>query len=117
MTSTPPQWETGRLLQQAREDAGLSRAQAAENAGMSQSWWQKLEKGYTTKGGKTVMAHPRAETLSRAAEAVGLDPETLLIPAGLRESPVEEGLLEGLTPSELQSVATFIQGLKAAREL
>ncbi len=84
---------------------------------MSESWWLKLEKGYTTRSGKIALAHPRAETLARAAEAVGLDPETLLIPAGLRESPVEDGLLEGLTPSELQAVASFIQGLKAAREL
>ncbi|WP_083314888.1 helix-turn-helix transcriptional regulator [Corynebacterium sp. HMSC065A05] len=117
MTSTPPQWDTGRILQRAREDAGLSRAQAAENAGMSESWWLKLEKGYTTRSGKIALAHPRAETLARAAEAVGLDPNALLVPAGLRESPVEDGLLEGLTQSELEAVSAFIQGLKAAREL
>lgn len=91
------QWDAGRLLQDAREAAGLSRAEAAEKAGLSQSWWRKTEVGVTRTHGKETDYRPTAATLSRAAQAVGITPARILH-AG--EYPGYENKVDAPTPRD-----------------
>lgn len=72
------QWDAGRLLQDAREQRGMSKVEAANAAALSESWWRKTEAGYFRTHGKDHTYRPTPETLSRAAQVVGLPPARLL---------------------------------------
>ncbi|MGQ0837310.1 helix-turn-helix domain-containing protein [Actinokineospora sp.] len=119
-------WPLGRLLREAREDAGLSQTAAAQRARISRAQWQNLEKG-TGSGGKPV--RPKPNTVTSAAEAVGLDPQHALELAGLDPSnydPARPGrptaslaeardLLAQVTERQLQAVIDLLHAFLDTR--
>jgi transcriptional regulator with XRE-family HTH domain len=67
----PPPY--GVLIEAAREDAGLSRREAARRAGISDSWWR-----YVAAGWQNGPLRGTAETVAAMAHAVGgVTPESL----------------------------------------
>jgi transcriptional regulator with XRE-family HTH domain len=66
---TPPVPPYGELIEEVREGAGISMKRAADLADVSKQTWNDVVKGRT--------AAPRARTVARMADAVGLSPERL----------------------------------------
>jgi len=81
MTSMPPQQRPeGALIEAARKrrQPRMSGRQAAEKAGISESRWRHIIKGYSTpKAGVYVEVIAPADTLARMGFAVGLTPDEL----------------------------------------
>lgn len=71
--SEPPKTPYGALIEQAREQAGLSRREAAKRAGISDSWWKYVVEG--RQGSTPVPGTP--DTVANMALVVGLDPGDL----------------------------------------
>lgn len=121
------QWQPGRILERARVSSGISKRAAASAAGMSESWYRKIESGWTTIGGERVPVDPSAEMLSRAARAVGATVSDVLTAANLwddndptqdvADSPrAELALLASrLEESDVPIAIGFLQGLLARR--
>lgn len=102
----------------------MSMDRAAKAARISTSLWTQVENGTQYKRGQKVPASTTAETLQAMAEAVGVDAMPLLKQAGLEAVPaerarpqVQEGIvdLSGLSEGDLQIVAAYVNGLRAAR--
>lgn len=66
-----PAW--GRLLRERREAAGLTIRQAAGRAGMSDSFWGQVEKGWHARGGMQREFVPSIGTLLHCARGLQLD--------------------------------------------
>ena len=110
MTDTPPQqWLPGRILQTAREQAGLSKRQAARTAGITPTFYKRIEDGGHYLNGEYTPVNPSVDKLIAAAQAVGADPHAVLSAAG--HNPLElqrktlhdkvEGLPDRLIPAAL----------------
>ncbi len=100
----------------------MSMDRAAKAARISTSLWTQIENGTQYKRGQKVPASTTAETLQAMAEAVGVDAKPLLEQVGLEAVPVERGRspegivdLSGLSEGDLQIVAAYVNGLRAAR--
>ncbi|WP_336086218.1 helix-turn-helix domain-containing protein [Nocardia sp. SSK8] len=118
----PP--EVSATLRLARKEREMSMDRAAKAARISTSLWTQVESGTQYKRGQKVPASTTAETLQAMAEAVGVDAQPLLEQAGLEAVPAEraraqshEGIvdLSGLSEGDLQIVAAYVNGLRAAR--
>ncbi|MFS0079477.1 helix-turn-helix domain-containing protein [Corynebacterium striatum] len=117
--TTPQQWPAGQLLQLAREREGLSKAEAARRANLSESWWRRLETGVNIRNGKKIPITPTPEAVARAAQAVNLPVNQLLDAAGFapqREAPEEiqaeaQQLLAALPVSLQREAVAYIRGL------
>ncbi|HCG2982309.1 helix-turn-helix domain-containing protein [Corynebacterium striatum] len=117
--TTPQQWPAGQLLQHAREREGLSKAEAARRANLSESWWRRLETGVNIRNGKKIPITPTPEAVARAAQAVNLPVNQLLDAAGFapqREAPEEiqaeaQQLLAALPVSLQREAVAYIRGL------
>ncbi|AWN03715.1 immunity repressor [Gordonia phage Jace] len=121
------QWEVGRLIQQAREDLGLSARAASRIAGIGDGTWRYMEAGYEIKRGQRWPVKPTPVTLAKMARAVGLEPRELLIVAGIRDAEhepphgrtsgdaVRELDLSGLDDDDLDQLETLILGLRARK--
>ncbi|MEV0543099.1 helix-turn-helix domain-containing protein [Nocardia salmonicida] len=116
--------EVSATLRLARKEREMSMDRAAKAARISTSLWTQVENGTQYKRGRKVQASTTAETLQAMAEAVGLDAEPLLTQAGLdlvetesaRPQPTEGIVdLSGLSEGDLQIVAAYVNGLRAAR--
>lgn len=71
--SSLPKPPHGELIEKARDDAGLSKREAARRAGISDAWWR-----YVTEGRQGETPVPgTADTVAAMARAVGLSPERL----------------------------------------
>ena len=116
MTNTPPQqWLPGRILQTAREQAGLSKRQAALNAGITPTFYRRIEDGGHLANGEYIPVNPSVDKLASAAEAVGADTTAVLSAAGY--NPVElqrktlhqkvEGLPDRLIPAALNLIESL----------
>lgn len=57
--------EVTELLKAARENMGLTQSQAAEKSGITQPYWNEIERGRKT--------NPSPEVLARMGLAVGLE--------------------------------------------
>jgi len=117
--TTPQQWPAGQLLQHAREREGLSKAEAARRANLSESWWRRLETGVNIRNGKKIPITPTPEAVARAAQAVNLPVNQILDAAGFapqREAPEEiqaeaQQLLAALPVSLQREAVAYIRGL------
>lgn len=65
----------GRLIEDARERAGMSQRTAAAVIGISGRGWGYLVNGFKIEGGEQVRTGGRPETLARMAQVVGLTPK------------------------------------------
>ncbi|WP_225725475.1 MULTISPECIES: RodZ family helix-turn-helix domain-containing protein [unclassified Nocardia] len=120
--SAPVPLEVSEALREARERRVLSREKAAQLANISTSLWTQIENGVQYKKDRKVQTTTTADTLQSMAEAVGLDPQVVLVKAGL-ESPKETAQtppsrggiidLSGLSEYDLHLVAGYVAGLKA----
>lgn len=109
------------MLRKAREARGLSRTAAAKNAGLSESWWRKTENGETVIDGEVTKYRPGAETLSRAAQSVGLNPGKILHAGGYpgyETEPTWHGergdlhtMIDALPDSKLPAARAYLLGL------
>ena len=82
----------GRLLKQARSDAGLTQVELAERMQAQQSVVARLESG---------RSNPRIGTLTRAIAATGHELEVRLVPSGFPS--IDESLIAGnlrLSPAD-----------------
>jgi transcriptional regulator with XRE-family HTH domain len=88
MTMTQPT-ALGKLLEQHRQLAGLSKSAAARRAGISRSTWDTLIRGYISRQGRHDPVTPKLENVSAAAAAVGANPAVAAKLAGyqLLEAP------------------------------
>jgi transcriptional regulator with XRE-family HTH domain len=120
--SAPVPPEVSEALREARERRILSREKAAQLANISTSLWTQIENGVQYKKDHKVQTSTTADTLQSMAEAVGLDPHTVLVKAGLEPSgttastaPPKGGIvdLSGLSENDLHLVAGYVAGLKA----
>ncbi|MFC4123717.1 helix-turn-helix domain-containing protein [Nocardia rhizosphaerae] len=118
----PP--EVSATLRLARKEREMSMDRAAKAAQISTSLWTQVENGTQYKRGEKVRASTTAETLQAMAAAVGLDAEPLLRQAGLEPVEVnraatqaQSGIvdLSGLSEGDLQMVAAYVNGIRAAR--
>lgn len=117
--TTPQQWPAGQLLQHAREREGLSKAEAARRANLSESWWRRLETGVNIRNGKKIPITPTPEAVARAAQAVNLPVNQLLDAAGFapqRDDPQElqeeaAQLLKALPIALQREAVAYIRGL------
>lgn len=108
----PPQWLPGRILQTAREQAGLSKRQAALNAGITPTFYRRIEDGGHLINGEFTPVNPSVEKLTAAAKAVGADPHAVLSAAGYNPADVQrktlhtkvEGLPDRLLPAALNLI-------------
>ena len=116
---TQPQWEPGKLLQQARQTLGLSKAAAARRSGLSTSWWHRLESGLNIVGGEKIPINPSSEALIKAAHGVDLDPRVILTAAGI-EADIGEvngtdarliNLISQLDEDQKTLVLGFVHGI------
>jgi transcriptional regulator with XRE-family HTH domain len=71
--SSPPKPPYGELIEKARDDAGLSKREAARRAGISDAWWRYVTDGHQ---GETPVPGT-ADTVAAMARAVGLPPDRL----------------------------------------
>ncbi|MBV7292328.1 helix-turn-helix domain-containing protein [Corynebacterium sp. TAE3-ERU16] len=117
------QWEPGRIIQTAREDTGLSKRQAAQRAGISESWWRQIESGYKRVDGEPVRANVPEKALVSAAVAVGADTQAVLAAAGYDEDNAPritlreqvEIQLSALSERQLGLVHAYIEGITQGR--
>ncbi|MGZ0652091.1 helix-turn-helix domain-containing protein [Corynebacterium striatum] len=117
--TTPQQWPAGQLLQHAREREGLSKAEAARRANLSESWWRRLETGVNIRNGKKIPITPTPEAVARAAQAVNLPVNQVLDAAGFapqRDDPQElqeeaAQLLKALPIALQREALAYIRGL------
>lgn len=108
----PPQWLPGRILQTAREQAGLSKRQAALNAGITPTFYRRIEDGGHLIDGEFTPVNPSVDKLAAAAEAVGADPQAVLSAAGYNPAELQrktlhnkvEGLPDRLLPAALNLI-------------
>ncbi|WP_158608009.1 helix-turn-helix domain-containing protein [Nocardia panacis] len=115
------QWEFGRLVQEARERARLSKREAAKRAGISEARWRQLELGYETVRGQTLPVRTTPETVSGIAEttgadrrqllaAAGFDPAVADVPVGLMPQTIYVG---GLAADDIEKVRSYVAFLKS----
>lgn len=117
------QWDAGKRVRAARISAGLSQRSAARLAGVSPTRWGQVESGWTTRGNRTYRTAASAQMMARICNTLGLDLKEILplagIPAGeigaLGLKPSRLSLIEDLSQEEVDKVALFIEGLRAAR--
>jgi hypothetical protein len=77
-TKTPAQTPEGRLIEEATKASGRSVRTLAANAGISDTRWRHIVKGWqSTPGGGQAPVRAPAATLARMAYALGLTPEQL----------------------------------------
>lgn len=116
-----PQWLPGRLLQRARENQGLNKRQAAEAAGLSISWWRRLESGFTFRNGEKIPVKASDTALVKAAAGVGISPEEILTAAGIRSTPAgrqgAHDLVDALPEHLVDVAAAYMSGLLASDAL
>lgn len=120
--SSPDQWLPGQLLQQAREHSGLSKIEAARRAGLSETWWRRLEDGFNIRNGKRIPISASPEALAKAARGVGLSVNQIFEAANITNAaPSHEEYYEEIAreakrlPLPLQKEAlAFIRGLNVA---
>lgn len=71
----PPE---GIALEAARERLGISQREAARRAGISETRWRQITKGFHKTGGVLVPNRGPAETIARMAVAVEMEPDRLI---------------------------------------
>jgi len=108
----------GARIRSLREEIGLSQAQLAEQAGLSQGYLSQIE--------NNEVQNPSASVLFRLAQALHVDPRCLLEAAGYRdilgsgrdtgfETPVDPDLLRflaRLSPEQQRYLLRFLQGME-----
>lgn len=114
----PDQWETGKLIETTREKIGMSRRSAARLAGISESWWRKLETGYVIREGKITTVNPTPEALAKVADVIRIPTSKLLSSAGFNPDEVLVGsrqiahdMIDGIDAKHLPAVIAFLKGL------
>lgn len=96
MSPQPPPY--GALIEQARDDAGLSVREAARRAGISDAWWRYVASG---RQGNNPVTGP-ADTVAAMARVVGVDPDSL---AGKGKRPDAAEVLRALLEHEAAAPA------------
>lgn len=101
--SAPPE---GVLIESKREDAGLSKREAARRAGISEGWWRTVVKGYQSlgHGSRGAVRDAPAKTIAKMAKAAGVTPEQLET-EGQRPDAAE--VLRGMNQPHLAAVPSF----------
>lgn len=108
----------GASIRSLREEIGLSQAQLAGQAGLSQGYLSQIE--------NDEVQNPSASVLFRLAKALHVDPRCLLEAAGYRdilgsggdtdfETPVDPDLLRflaRLSPEQQRYLLCFLQGMQ-----
>ena len=113
-----PNSTIGKRLQELRDLRGVNQEVAAEACGISRIALARYETGVRV---------PRMDTAAQLAEYYGVTVDYILgrdpDPAQKNDPPSEReiddaiaALADDLTPDELQRVADFVAGLKAARK-
>lgn len=116
----PPQWEIGRLIQSAREAAGLSQHQAAALAKSSASRWRQVEDGLEKVRGEWKETNPRPELLARMCHVLGIPAPTILqmLDSDLTVDDFDFPLtderldLDGLDNADMAALQAFVDFLK-----
>jgi transcriptional regulator with XRE-family HTH domain len=114
----------GKTIRQCRREIGLSQAQLASSAGLSQGYLSQIE--------NAEVDNPSAAVLFRLARALHIDPHRLLAAAGYPQVANNDGgqalepmidpdllaFLARLSPAQQQHLLHFFQALeKGAEEL
>ena len=120
MTTTTPWAELGRRLARHRiaQHPAMSKRAAAERAGFSEATWRQLEAGKRQLApGVEVEMSARAETVVRAAMAVGMDPTEALDLVSLEHAVIDEPRHGGSDEMTLtQLVVELVAEMRSLRE-
>lgn len=100
-TQRPPMTALGAALDRARIESGLSQAGAMKRAGLAASTWPALVHGAVKRRGQWHAVDSTAETIARAAKAVGLDVDKAVTLAGYKLADVPK-----VIPMNLATVST-----------
>lgn len=102
-----------KLMTEGRARAGLSQAEAARRAGISDGRWRQLERGIERRAGVDNPASTSPSRLIDIAQAIDLDPAELLAAAGvdvnehrhlserLVTKPTRAGIIRAIDVSDL----------------
>lgn len=71
-------WPLGPVLEAARTARGLATKEAARRAGVSDTLWRSLERGFELRKGVRFRVSPRPETVVKVCRVVGIDPKRAL---------------------------------------
>jgi transcriptional regulator with XRE-family HTH domain len=88
---TPPDADLtplGALLEEARTRKGLSKREAARQAGISEGRWRQVVTGIQKAGDVAVPVNPRANTVAAMARAVDVKAEVALAIAGFSDGEI-----------------------------
>lgn len=111
----PPQWLPGRIIQNAREQAGLSKREAAKRADISPTFYRRIEDGGHIQDNSFTPVNPSTDTLIRSAQAVGADPQAVLAAAGINPADLQRktlhNIVEGLPDQKLPAAISLIRQL------
>ena len=116
MTPTQPQqWPPGRILQAAREQAGISKREAARRAGITPSFYRRIEDGGHLTNGEFAPVNPSVDKLVASARAVGADETAVISAAGYNPIDLQrkalhqkvEGLPDRLIPAALSLIGSL----------
>lgn len=115
---TPQQTPEGALLEQALKRDKRSARAVAPLAGITDTRWRQIVKGYQSVGGQTVPVIAPAATLARMAEVAGITPDQL------REAGRDDAalVLEAMGATKrsgvaLEVTATLTAGGRASRAI
>lgn len=75
VTDSPPPY--GEIIERAREARGLSVRKAAAMAGVSDTWWRNVARGYELRRGVRVPIDASPNAIARMADVARLRPEDL----------------------------------------
>jgi len=85
--------ELGRMLEQARNDLGLSLREVGRRSGMSEGRWRQIVAGTQPSGGRTIPVNVGPRTIASMALAVSADVRQALLLGGFERSPEQADLL------------------------
>lgn len=121
----------GEALEDRRRRAGLSARKAAAEAGMSDTWWRNITRGWSkVADGVYVPVRANAVTLARMALVVGMTQSDLVLchrrdaadlldesarPVGADVDPEFLAELADARPDEIEKVKAYLRGIKDSR--
>jgi transcriptional regulator with XRE-family HTH domain len=87
--SDDTEWPLGPALERGRVERGMATREAARRAGLSDTAWRNLERGYELKRGVKFPVSPKPETVAAAARVAGV-----AIDAAFKLANIDLGLVQ-----------------------
>ncbi len=106
MTKQLPEWPLGPDIRRAREELGIGKREAARRAGVSDTLWRNLERGFEVRQGEKFHNKHRPETVAKVARVVDYPVDHAWRLAGIEVSDevrIDDADLSKISDDELLS--------------